>query len=872
MAVRRLLGTLVCAGMVAVGLTVAASAQQGPSAPTTLVSSDRSAAINETPELWFVELTSPPESEGTGLAALKAEKSAFRAAAAKAGVRFSERFAFNHLWNGMSIRVGRSDLSRLIQIPGVKAVYPVIEIEAPEKPYPDPVSDLYTALAMTGADVVHSQLGFTGKGIKVGIIDTGIDYDHPDLGGTGQPGQTHFPTARVVTGWDFVGDAFTGSSTPPVPDNNPDDCAGHGTHVAGIVGANGTAFKGVAPEVQLGAYRVFGCSGSTTADIMIQAMERALADGMDVVNMSIGSTYQWPEYPTAKAASRLVRRGVVVVASIGNDGDKALAAGSAPGVGAEVIGVASYDNTHVRLPYFTVGTSRFGYNTAAASPAAPLSGSAPMARTGTPSTANDGCAALAAGSLAGKVALIRRGTCSFYIKASNAQAAGAVAVVLYNNQSGFLNATVAGTPGVTIPVVAVTAADGATLNGLIAAGPTTMTWTPLQDSFVNTSSGGLISSFSSYGLSPDLTVKPDLGAPGGNITSTYPLEDGGYAVLSGTSMSSPHVAGAAALYLQAHRHTPAWAVRANLQNTAEPKAWSLSPASGLPDLVARQGAGMLQIDKAITAPVTIEPGKLDLGESQRGPQRRLLWLVNSSRDPVTYSLSFVNTPSVVNGAAGAADSTGASYYTQSFYSSDAAVAFPQPTLTVPARWFAFLPVTITAASTPDHGFYGGYIVLTPLGGGTTLRVPYAGFVGDYQSVQVLKPLAYGFPWLTKFDGDTYYKQVDGASFSMANDDVPTLLVHFDYQSRLVQMEVFDAHTGRNWHIAQRFEYFGRNSANGYYALPFDGTTTTMSGRKTFVVPNGSYVIKLSVLKALGHEDNPADWETWTSPMFQINRN
>ena len=105
-------------------------------------------------------------------------------------------------------------------------------------------------------------------------------------------------------------------------------------HVAGIVGANGTV-KGVAPGVTFGAYRVFGCDGSTTTDIMIAAMERALADGMHVLNMSIGSSFQWPQYPTAQAADRLVNKGVVVVASIGNSGTNGLYAAGAPGAGQE---------------------------------------------------------------------------------------------------------------------------------------------------------------------------------------------------------------------------------------------------------------------------------------------------------------------------------------------------------------------------------------------------------------------------------------------------------------------------------------------------------------------------------------------------------
>ena len=106
-----------------------------------------------------------------------------------------------------------------------------------------------------------------------------------------------------------------------------------------------------------GAYRVFGCEGSTTADIMIAAMERALADGMQVLNMSIGSAFQWPQYPTAVAATRLVNRGMVVVASIGNSGANGLYSAGAPGLGEKVIGVASYDNTNVLPAVFHASTA-----------------------------------------------------------------------------------------------------------------------------------------------------------------------------------------------------------------------------------------------------------------------------------------------------------------------------------------------------------------------------------------------------------------------------------------------------------------------------------------------------------------------------------
>ena len=174
-------------------------------------------------------------------------------------------------------------------------------------------------------------------------------------------------TSSVMT---YNADPASAAYQPvPHPDAYPDDCNGHGTHVAGIIGANdATGLKGVAPDVTFGAYRVFGCEGSTESDIMLAAMERALADGMDVLNMSIGSAFQWPQYPTAVASDRLVNKGMVVVASIGNSGANGLYSAGAPGLGQKVIGVAAFDNTNVFLPYFTVQCDEYWFYHHAFSP------------------------------------------------------------------------------------------------------------------------------------------------------------------------------------------------------------------------------------------------------------------------------------------------------------------------------------------------------------------------------------------------------------------------------------------------------------------------------------------------------------------------
>ena len=140
----------------------------------------------------------------------------------------------------------------------------------------------------------------------------------------------------------------------PHPDPYPDDCVGHGTHVAGIIGARG-GVTGVAPDVTFGSYRVFGCNGATSADVMLAAMERIYRDGADVLNMSIAEDLSsWPQAPTAQAASRLVAKGIVVVAAAGNDRLDGLWAAGAPGVGEGVIAAASVDNLKVHVPAFAI--------------------------------------------------------------------------------------------------------------------------------------------------------------------------------------------------------------------------------------------------------------------------------------------------------------------------------------------------------------------------------------------------------------------------------------------------------------------------------------------------------------------------------------
>jgi hypothetical protein len=321
------------------------------------------------------------------------------------------------------------------------------------------------------------------------------------------------------------------------------------------------------------------------------------------------------------------------------------------------------------------------------------------------------------------------------------------------------------------------------------------------------------------------------------------------------------VAGAAALLLEARPNTPTSAVLALLQNYSEPHAWSGNPGLGILDMAHRQGAGMIQIADMIRGTTKVQPGKLSLGESEGGPVTRTLTVENNGSQTVTYVLSEQSALASRN-----------TFAPHSYYFDQNQVTFSAATLTVPAGGTGTVDVTIAPFTTlPDQSIYGGYVVLTPQGGGRQVRVPYAGFKGDYQSLQVLTPTANNFPWLAKLDGTSYTNQTaTGATYTLQGTDIPYFLAHLDHQAREVRFEVYDADTGKAWHRMSKEEYTPRNSgAASFFTWAWDGTTT--SGNKIYTVPDGRYIVKLTVRKALGDSANPAHVETWTSPVITIAR-
>ena len=860
--------------------------------PGALASSTGSAssAFDSPTGAWFVELSGSADS--------------FNQKAKSAGLQYTERFRFTRLWKGVSVNANRDAAQLIAKLDGVVSVHPAGEISlAPIEEMNEP--DLANAVAMTGADIAQNELGLDGTGVKVGVMDTGIDYHNPALGGC------FGPACRVFTGHDFVGDRFdstgSGGALRPHPDNNPDDCNGHGTHVAGIVGANGTVNEttvtGVAPGVTFGAYKVFGCDGATTEDIMLAAMERAFADDMDVVNISIGDAFAWDTEPFAEGINTAVDRGMIVVISAGNSGANGLYSLSSAGNASKVIGVASMDNSKVALPTFTVTPADItaGYTNAAAAPPAPTTGSLPLAKTGTPTTIDDGCVnAPAPGTMTGKAVLIRRGSspppapsCGFYAKARNAQLAGASAVVLYNNAPGRFSPTVAVVAGqadgqpVTIPVVAISDTEGVAINNAIDAGPQTLNWTDDTADFPN-ATAGQPSLFTSWGLTPTLNLKPDVAAPGGFIKSTWLMEAGGFNTISGTSMAAPHVSGAAALFLEEHESVNPLDLREIFQNSADPAIAAVVGGVPVAQPTHRQGAGMIDIDDAIRYSSQVSPSKLALGEGSSAVVKTLT-IENNGSSPVTYTLSH-------DVAAG----TGANTFPSApnvpipLILNVASVSFSSPSVEVPAGEERTVDVTITPPA-GNRTIYTGYIRLTPSGGGAPSRVPYAGFTGDYQSIVVLttggcgSAASPGFPGIFKVGGETtcaagppavklsgWTRQPAGATYNVSDSkDRPVVLYHLAHQSQRVELRAVNS--SDNEFLVARTDLAERNPTNdlgptGFFVYTWDGKavfTNTNSKVNRRALPNGTYRLRLVVTKALAEANNAAHTETWTSPTMSI---
>jgi subtilisin family serine protease len=604
------------------------------------------------------------------------------------------------VYNGIAVRVNATKLGQIRQLPGVKAVHPLTPKQL----------DNATSVPLIGAPHLWNSGGpnKTGEGIKIGVIDTGIDYLHTDFGGSGLEADyarnntttisdnVGFPSAKVAGGYDFVGDDYDASDPAldtPAPDPDPMDCNGHGTHVAGTaagygVNADGTTYTGtygtstpfdsmrigpgVAPRAILYALRVFGCGGST--DVTDAAIEWAVdpngdgdfSDRLDVINMSLGADYGSAYDSSAIASDNAVAAGVIVVASAGNSGDTYYISGS-PGVSARTINVASSVDSTSIVDGFRVNApaSIAGVKPASQSVAFNWEGKAPVtADLVYPASQPTGCQAFNDTNkalIAGKIVLLdwTDAQCGSVARGGNVVAAGGVGFILADNSDVF---DLLITGSAVIPGVSTPKEVGAQLKSALASGPVNVTLTPEYNNsikLVNNTFVDTLSAFSSRGpRRGDSLLKPDIAAPGATIFSADVGTGTGGRSLSGTSMAAPHVAGSMALLRQMHPDWTAEELKALAMNTANTDIRS-APAADSPIYgPGRVGAGRITLPDASVSDVVAynatETGVVSVsfgapevvGETVAVKNIRV---VNKSGAPVSYNVAYrsvVDSPGV----------------------------------------------------------------------------------------------------------------------------------------------------------------------------------------------------------------------------------
>jgi minor extracellular serine protease Vpr len=519
---------------------------------------------------------------------------------------------YTKLFNGIALRGSSKDLEKMDTLNFVKAIHPVETYTTQQQDQTswnttlndgglEPLKSIEDYVEENPETILPEELNntsYTGKGVTVGVVDTGIDYNHPDL------------KDNYTGGYDLV-DLDEDPMETLEEEGMPTQ---HGSHVAGIIAANGS-MKGVAPDAEIRAYRALGPGGSGSSVQVIAAMEQAVKDGVDIINLSLGNSVNGPDYPTSVAVNRAIELGVAVVIANGNSGPDNWTVG-APATASKALAVGAFANSQT-IPILSVPFEKRKI------PIMPMVGSVPWKLTKDYELASG-----TSNELTGKIALIKRGKIPFYDLAKQAEEKGAVAVIIYNNEDEPFQGAITGREEpITIPVTSLSQKDGEWLLQYIGDNSH-----PYIDTIYEKTESG-IAAFSSRGpVTVNWEIKPDILAPGTNILSTVP---GGYLPLQGTSMAAPHVAGVIALVKEAH---PNWSNQ-KIFGALKTTATRVEDGNGHPLEPIVQGTGKINPKDAIKTPTVIYNPALSFGKinDYRENQTVMLTIENTSKKTKKYS-------------------------------------------------------------------------------------------------------------------------------------------------------------------------------------------------------------------------------------------
>lgn len=659
------------------------------------------------------------------------------------------------LLNAVFVQTTPDRADELRSLPGVTSVIPMRRFAL----------NLNAAVNLVNAPAAWNALGGipnAGAGVKIAILDTGIDQNHPAFKNatlatpSGYPicagSDCNFTNKKVIVARSYVSYLAAGTQPNPAADSRPDDYSvrdrvGHGTAVASVAAGQtntgpGATITGMAPQAWLGNYKIFGSPGVNdfaSTDGIIAALEDAVKDGMNIAVLSLGaSAFSGPLDtgaacgnaaadpcdPEAVAIENATKLGLLVVAAAGNEADTAVYDSPAantidsPGHAPSAIAAGATTNSHFFGTGIHIGALGSPFQpTVLVDPAnsvlppTPLSGV--LVDTSTLGSAQF-CTAPSGTPLAGgKIAVIARGTCTFSTKVLNAQAAGAIAAFVYDNVAEPLfTFSPSGFSLATIPAVFLDNATGLQLISYLTAHPLASALldpTPLE---IQTSTYNTIASFSSRGPSTgDSAIKPDVSAVGTNMfmaAQTYdPLGElysaTGYFVADGTSFSTPLTAGAAALVKQTHPNYTPGQIKSAIVNTASS---DITGPSGV-ERVNSVGSGKVDAGAAVKSNVSIEPATVSFGNVTTAPL------------PISKTVTVTNL-----GSSGVSLQLAVSQRDQD---SNASVTLDKTSLTLAAGQAATVTVKLSG-SRPSAGSYEGAINIA--GAAAPLHVPYEYIRGD----------------------------------------------------------------------------------------------------------------------------------------------
>jgi minor extracellular serine protease Vpr len=633
---RPMLNSLVVAAVAAFGLVTAGTLGATPNddASAAQASQDTSSALvqlNGDPLSTYVR-TKPPQGKkidfnSNTVKSYRAQLSALRndyKQWLKANVPQAKVTGeFDISLNAVAVQLNGATLAQVAAAPQVKHA----EYEGLYHPtVVDPDSALISAPQAWAAG------GSKGDGVKIAIVDTGIDTTHPCFSDAGYTAQTQLGDHSFTNNKVIAAKVFNNKT--PSQKYTAEALQDHGTHVAGTAACNENTpapvngvttynMSGVAPRALLGNYNVFPDNvGNARSEDIVNALEAAYADGFDVANMSLGGNASGIQDLLTIAVDNLDQANMVVAVAAGNSGpghftiESPGSAARALTAGASTVG--HFIGAPVTVGGNTYGAAAGGFATVSADLTAPLG----VVSGGGVNGLSTACSALPANSLTGMIALIARGTCTFSTKIRNAQAAGAVATLVSNNVLGPPIAMGQdGTPNQpTIPAYMVTRSNGAvlaTLNGASTTIGATLAY------FQDATDNDFMAGFSSQGPTDvDFRVKPDVVAPGVNVLSSIPHQfcetPPCFAFFQGTSMATPHLAGSAAVVRGAHPTWAAWQIRSAVVNTADVGVLKSATTGNPVSDVNLIGTGRENLLSAVGASSGLDPVSVSFGAVPSG--------------------------------------------------------------------------------------------------------------------------------------------------------------------------------------------------------------------------------------------------------------